>query len=62
MAREQKLFKLFTIAEYQKGDDGIAETVTYAKDRRGAKITFEHGQHCGTFMMVWDGGKCEVTL
>ena len=62
MARTQKLFKLFTIAEYMKGDDGMAETVTYAKDRRGAKITFENGQHCGRFMMVWDGGKCEVIL
>ena len=62
MAREQKLFKLMTFAEFAKGDDGIAETATYAKDRRGARITFEYGQHCGQFMMVWEGGHCEVTL
>lgn len=62
MAREQKLFKLMTISEFAKGDDGIAETATYAKDRRGAKVTFEHGMHCGKYMMVWDGGYCEVIL
>lgn len=62
MAREQKLFKLMTIAEFLKGDDGIAETATYAKDRRGAKITFEHGMHSGTFMLVWEGGNMELVL
>ena len=62
MARKQKLFKLMTIAEFQKGDSGIAIAVTYAKDCRGAKITFEHGTHCGKFMLVWDCGNKEITL
>ena len=62
MARENKCFKLMTMAEFKKGDDGIAVSVTYAKDKRGAKISFECGKHCGRFMMVWDGGKCEVSL
>ena len=61
MARTQKLFKLYSIAEYAK-DDGIAETVTYAKDKRGAKTTFRNGQHAGIFMLVWDNGEELITL
>ena len=62
MSRENKCFKLMTIAEFEKGDNGSAESVTYAKDKRGAKVSFERGKHCGTFMMVWDSGCAEIHI
>lgn len=66
MAREQKLYRLYNLADYLRslitGDDINAETATYAKDRRGAMRTFEQGQHQGSFMLVWDGGNLAVTL
>lgn len=66
MAREQKRFGLYNMAEYLRslitGEDICAESVTYAKDRRGAMRTFEQGQHRGTYMLVWDGGNLAVTL
>lgn len=61
MARTQKLFKLYTIAEFN-AEDGMSESATYAKDKRGAMRTFEQGQHTGTYVLVWDNGAEIVNL
>jgi len=66
MSREQKLYGIYNITEYERslqtGEDVCAVAVTYAKDRRGALQTFKHGKHSGPFMLVWDGGNIEISL
>lgn len=66
MAREQKRYGIYNMAEYLRslitGEEIYAESVTYAKDRRGAMRTFEQGQHSGSYMLVWEGGNLAITL
>ena len=66
MAREQKLYVIYNIAEYERsvqtGEEVCAVAVTYAKDRRGAMQTFKYGKHSGPYMLVWAGGNVVISL
>ena len=63
MSRTTKLFRLYQLYDWLKnGEEADSLSVTYAKDKRGAKQTFQNGCHKGDFMIVWEGGKEAVCL
>lgn len=65
MSREQKCFKLMSVAEFQKmreGKDYNSVSATYAKDKRGAEVSFKCGMHTGEWVMVWGDGPKEYKV
>ena len=69
MAREQKCYRIYPMAEFiqsmeagNNADDIDSVASTYAKTCTGALRTFEQGMHSGSFMLVWDGGHRPILL